>query len=275
MNICQRPKDKKMPILQGKIGDKTVITLRDTGCSGAVVKKEFVKENQYTGKDGYMLLVDNSLRKAPIAKIFVNTPFYTGEIEALCLSDAIYDLIIGNIPGARAPSNPDPEWNCATSCSATTTTSKLNAKENLAHINNEDFKKIQDADEFVKRKMVDIANDKNYEIKNGLLYKLKRSNEGIIKNKQLVIPDKLKIKIMELAHDSKMSGHLGAKKTQDRISSNFYWPDMTNDVKRFCKSCDICQKTIHKGKLPPAPLRKMPLIDVPFQRVAIDIIGPI
>ena len=71
MNICQRPKYKKMPILQGKIGDKTVITLRDTGCSGAVVKKEFVKENQYTGKDGYMLLVDNSLRKAPIAKIFV------------------------------------------------------------------------------------------------------------------------------------------------------------------------------------------------------------
>ena len=63
MNICQRPKDKKMPILLGKIGDKTVITLRDTGCSGAVVKKKFVKENQYTGKDGYMLLADNSLRK--------------------------------------------------------------------------------------------------------------------------------------------------------------------------------------------------------------------
>ena len=99
-------------------------------------KKEFVKENQNTGKDGYMLLVDNSLRKAPIAKIFVNTPFYIGEIEALCLSDAIYDLIIGNIPEAIAPSNPDPEWNCATSCSATTTTSKLNAEENLAHINN-------------------------------------------------------------------------------------------------------------------------------------------
>ena len=72
MNICQRPKDKKMPILQGNIGDKTVITLRDTGCSGAVVKKEFVKENQYTGKNGYMLLVDNSLRKAPIAK-FLST----------------------------------------------------------------------------------------------------------------------------------------------------------------------------------------------------------
>ena len=133
------------------------------------------------------------------------------------------------------------------------------------------LKKIQDVDEFVKRKLVDIANDKNYEIKNRFLYTLKRSNEGIIKNKQLVIPDKLKIKILELAHDSKMSGLLGVKKTQDRISSKFYWPDMTNDV----KSCDICQKTIHKGNLPPAPLRKMPLIDVPFQRVAIDIIGKI
>ena len=98
----------------------------------------------------------------------------------------------------------------------------------------------------MQRKLVDIANDKNYEIENILLHKLKRNKEEIIKNKQLVLSDKLKIKIMELAHDSKMSGHLGAKKTQDRISSNFYWPDMTNDVKRFCKSCDICQKLFLK-----------------------------
>ena len=76
MNICQKAKNKKMPVLKGKIGDKTVITLRDTGCSGGVVKKEFVKENQYTGKDEYMLLIDNSLRIAPIAKFFCQNFLY-------------------------------------------------------------------------------------------------------------------------------------------------------------------------------------------------------
>jgi transposase InsO family protein len=46
-------------------------------------------------------------------------------------------------------------------------------------------------------------------------------------------------------------------------------------VTRFCRSCDICQRTIAKGKIPKAPLGKMPLIDTPFQRVAVDLIGPI
>ena len=46
-------------------------------------------------------------------------------------------------------------------------------------------------------------------------------------------------------------------------------------LKDFAKAVKFVKKTIHKGKLPPAPMRKMPLIDVPFQRVAIYIIGPI
>ena len=80
---------------------------------------------------------------------------------------------------------------------------------------------------------------------------------------------------MAIGHDSKMAGHLRIAKTSDRIKANFYWPGMTEDVRRYCKSCDVCQRTIHKGSLAPAPLGKMPLIDVPFKRVAIDLIGPI
>ena len=43
---------------------------------------------------------------------------------------------------------------------------------------------------------------------------------------------------------------------------------------RFCKSCDICQRTIQKGRVTKVPLGKMPLINTPFKRVAVDIIGP-
>ena len=80
---------------------------------------------------------------------------------------------------------------------------------------------------------------------------------------------------MELAHDSKMSGHLGIKKTQDRVCGSVYWSGIYSDVKRYCKSCDVCQRTVHKGRVSPVPLGKMPLIDVPFKRAAIDLIGPI
>ena len=50
---------------------------------------------------------------------------------------------------------------------------------------------------------------------------------------------------------------------------------MGGDVARFCGSCDIGQRTISKGRIPKVPLQKMPLIDPPFNRVAVDLVGPI
>ena len=64
-----------------------------------------------------MLLIDNSIRKVPLAKINVGTPYLKGEVEAQVLPEAIYDLIIGNVDGARAPNDPDPE--CQETCAVT------------------------------------------------------------------------------------------------------------------------------------------------------------
>lgn len=50
---------------------------------------------------------------------------------------------------------------------------------------------------------------------------------------------------------------------------------MQADVKRFVRSCDACQKTLPKGKVGKAKLGQMPIINTPFERVGIDIIGPI
>ena len=72
-----------------------------------------------------------------------------------------------------------------------------------------------------------------------------------------------------------MSGHLGIKKTQDRITAHFFWKGAHQDIQRYCKSCDICQRAVYKGKIPQAPMGKMPIIDEPFKKIAIDLIGPI
>ena len=82
-------------------------------------------------------------------------------------------------------------------------------------------------------------------------------------------------KIMQLAHETPMSGHLGFKKTPERIRQNFSWYGITKDVREFCKTCDICQKTAPKGRVAPVPLQNMPVIETPFNRIAIDIIGPL
>lgn len=82
---------------------------------------------------------------------------------------------------------------------------------------------------------------------------------------QLVVPKKYRITVMKLAHESIMSGHLAARRTVSRVLAEFYWPGVMTDTKRFCQSCDICQRTISKGRVSNVPLEKMPLIDEPFK----------
>ena len=51
-NACVEPLTgvrSKMPVVKDRVGEKTVDVLRDTGCSGVVVKKDLVGEDQFTG----------------------------------------------------------------------------------------------------------------------------------------------------------------------------------------------------------------------------------
>ena len=61
----------KMPVVKGRAGEKSVDVLRDTGCSGIVVKRDLVSEDQFTGDFNVMLLIDNTAMKVPIGKIDV------------------------------------------------------------------------------------------------------------------------------------------------------------------------------------------------------------
>ena len=91
----------KMPVYDGMVGANHVQVLRDTGCDGVIVKSKFVEDKQFTGKLGYVLRIDNTVIEARKAIINVDTLFLKGKVEALCLSDALYDLIIGNVQGVE------------------------------------------------------------------------------------------------------------------------------------------------------------------------------
>ena len=69
--------------------------------------------------------------------------------------------------------------------------------------------------------------------------------------------------------------HLGAKRTHERIWTDFYWPGMCRDIRCHYTSCDQCRKMSPHGRVPKIPLVTMPLVDEPFRRVAVDLIGPI
>ena len=121
----------QMPALKGRVGEKSLDVLKDTGCSGIVVKRDLVSEDQFTGDFNVMLLIDNTARKVPIAKIDNDTPYLKGQVEAQCLPAAVYDLIIGNVPGFRAAEDPDPSWQdyVQEACAVTTRRQAKEARE--------------------------------------------------------------------------------------------------------------------------------------------------
>ena len=105
----------------------------------------------------------------------------------------------------------------------------------------------------------------SFEEKNGILFlvfKIFDAN-GEQATRQMVVPQPLRQQVMNVAHSSILGGHLGVKKTADKITSNFYWPGIHSDIPRFCQSCDICQRTVAKGNVSKVPMEKMPLIDTP------------
>ena len=65
-----------------------------------------MKKDDFTGSMGYVMVIDRTLKEAFITEIKVDSPYYTGVTQAICLRDPLFDLFIGNIPGARNPDNP-------------------------------------------------------------------------------------------------------------------------------------------------------------------------
>ena len=113
--------------------------------------------------------------------------------------------------------------------------------------------------------------------RDGLLYRrwiLSQSMGGGSEIEQLVLPTLCRKAVLQLAHEIPLAGHLGRKKISQRILQRFYWPSLFKDVTAFCRTCERCQKMGHQRRIP-VPLVPIPVIDEPFQRVVMDIVGPL
>ena len=167
----------KMPLVKGRVGEKTVDVLRDTGCSGVLVKRDLFGEDQFTGDfNVIILLIDNTARKVPIARIYVDRPYLKGHVEAQCLSDPIYDLLIGNVRDARDAQNPVTTRSQAKKKDERTTLmvpstreSPIVDREKLKQMQREDesLRKYCDRDGVLVKSQAEISFEEN-----GVLYRL-------------------------------------------------------------------------------------------------------
>jgi hypothetical protein len=71
------------------------------------------------------------------------------------------------------------------------------------------------------------------------------------------------------AHGGGLMGHFGAKKTEEVLSTHFFWPRMRQDVERFVSRCATCQKA--KSRLNPHGLYMLLLVpSIPWADISMD-----
>ena len=81
-------------------------------------------------------------------------------------------------------------------------------------------------------------------------------------NHQIVVPRAYRPEILNFAHETPMSGHLGVNKTYHKILNHFFWPGLKSDVSQHCKSCHTCQMVgKHNQTIPNACLQPIPAFD--------------
>ena len=105
-----------------------------------------------------------------------------------------------------------------------------------------------------------------YTKKDGILYH----------NKRICIPrGSFRTKLLHDNHDVPASGHLGTKKTYQRIKSKFYWKHMRNFIDEYVKTCDICQRSKSRTTKPHGLLQPLPPPEKKWAQITMDFITPL
>ena len=276
-----------VPTASGKVNGKSALIMRDTGASIAGVRKSFVQHNQFLPHKTTVQLFDGSLKDFQTAKVFVESPFFTGEVVCCVIESPPFDFILGNIDGTKTG-----DLILANTALGCVTTRSQNKEENRKNkplkvtetaaaelgISREKLIELQRKDTSLEKYRLAAGSNKKldngshqYIFQNDILCRIYRErNKDPVT--QILVPDSLRHPLLSMAHECLLAGHGGRRRTTERLYTNFFWPKIHDDVKNFCRSCDRCQKTA--PKVPPLPLEFMPCITEPFSRIAIDITGP-
>ena len=110
-------------------------------------------------------------------------------------------------------------------------------------------------------------------VEENVLYLLRKDNYDR-EHRCVVIPQSYIPNALALAHSVEPAGHGGVNATFARCKRFAFWPGMKLDVIKYCSSCPVCTKYKVKPKLP-APVYSYPEIGSPFERVHMDLVGPL
>ncbi|KAF5757863.1 putative nucleotidyltransferase, Ribonuclease H [Helianthus annuus] len=91
---------------------------------------------------------------------------------------------------------------------------------------------------------------------------------------RLVIPNipTLKLKLLQEAHDTPMGGHGGFLKTMKRLSTQYFWPHMKQEVRLYVQQCLVCQQQKYQTVAPAGLLQPLPIPTQIWEDLSMDFI---
>ena len=112
-----------------------------------------------------------------------------------------------------------------------------------------------------------------YRYNDGVLVHLQEDEVGHDYH-QIVVPVDRRHQLLVLAHASSTAGHFSKRKTLGLLQHAFTWPGLTKDITKWCRERPECQRgaQVVNSKVPLLPL---PVISIPFSRMAFDLVGPL
>jgi len=238
--------------------------MRDTGAEVCVVKKSLVLDSQFTGQQFEVSMADRAVRKQfPVARVAIESPYFTGEVEAVVMEMPVADFIVGN-HAKLGDSTPLPV--CALTREISDGPQTLIAGEEKtcgsAIPSSEvsfggvvQLRRLQMGDHTLRsiRKAADSGvvriSGKRGRVTflwiEGILYR--RHLLGRVQTTQVVVPTGLREEVMSLAHRPLIGSHHGVRRTRSEVWELYFWPGMRADIRRFVVSCG-CRRQASGGR---------------------------
>ena len=82
----------------------------------------------------------------------------------------------------------------------------------------------------------------------------------------------LQRRIVEQHHDMCIAGHAGRWKTLELVSRNYWWPQMSRYISKYCKTCNLCLCTKAQHQLPISELKPLSISEGRWDAVSVDFI---
>ena len=67
-------------------------------------------EDSFTGETRTCVMINGDTFTAIVVNIMGDTSYFTGQFKALSVEKPVYDIVVGNIPGARHANDTNQKW---------------------------------------------------------------------------------------------------------------------------------------------------------------------